>query len=264
MEKALINFSFDDGRLNNYTIAYPILKRFKCPATFNITTGFVKGEFKPGELTYGPPMTMDMVKEVFQDPTIEIAGHGYWHNNSLKDIIEGIVTLKEELGVEKLTSYGNGFASPGTGLNKDTYKKDMEIELEHIDLTYIRLSLRNMSMKRIRSLARKASRILHWPFLYRLAYKDTLMDEHDDKFLYSIPVLSSITVKEIMAIINQAVMEKKACVLMLHSIVEKNAVCDPWDYEVDKFIKLLQELTMLQDKGLLRLTTSMDIFKNLR
>ena len=51
---------------------------------------------------------------------------------------------------------------------------------------------------------------------------------------------------------------------MLHSIVEKNAVCDPWDYEVDKFIKLLQELTMLQDKGLLRLTTSMDIFKNLR
>ena len=90
------------------------------------------------------------------------------------------------------------------------------------------------------------------------------MDEHDDKFLYSIPVLSSITVKEIMAIINQAVIEKKACVLMLHSIVEKNAVCDPWDYEVDKFIKLLQELTMLQDKGLLRLTTSMDIFKNLR
>lgn len=73
----------------------------------------MKGEFKPGELTYGPPMTMDMVKEVFQDPTIEIAGHGYWHNNSLKDIIEGIVTLKEELGVEKLTSYGNGFASPG-------------------------------------------------------------------------------------------------------------------------------------------------------
>ena len=64
MEKALINFSFDDGRLNNYTIAYPILKRFKCPATFNITTGFVKGEFKQGKLTYGPPMTMDMVKEV--------------------------------------------------------------------------------------------------------------------------------------------------------------------------------------------------------
>ena len=43
MEKAIIAFSFDDGRLDNYTNAYPILKKHHLPATFNITSGYIKG-----------------------------------------------------------------------------------------------------------------------------------------------------------------------------------------------------------------------------
>lgn len=48
MERALINFSFDDGRRDNFDIAYPILKHYDCPATFNITTGYITGEMKKG------------------------------------------------------------------------------------------------------------------------------------------------------------------------------------------------------------------------
>ena len=32
MKRALINFSFDDGRRDNFEIAYPILKQYDCPA----------------------------------------------------------------------------------------------------------------------------------------------------------------------------------------------------------------------------------------
>ena len=42
--KALISFSFDDGRIDNYEILYPLLKQYNLPATLNITTGFVKGD----------------------------------------------------------------------------------------------------------------------------------------------------------------------------------------------------------------------------
>lgn len=61
MERALINFSFDDGRRDNFEIAYPILKLYDCPATFNITTGYITGEMKRGVLTYAEPMSMAQI-----------------------------------------------------------------------------------------------------------------------------------------------------------------------------------------------------------
>ena len=47
------------------------------------------------------------------------------------------------------------------------------------------------------------------------------MSSAEDVFLYAVPILSSISVAEIMALVRRAVKEKKACVLMMHSIVEK-------------------------------------------
>ncbi|GEM_PF-2918840 len=43
----LINFSFDDGREDNYTMAYPILKKLSIPATINITTRFISSSTPP-------------------------------------------------------------------------------------------------------------------------------------------------------------------------------------------------------------------------
>jgi peptidoglycan/xylan/chitin deacetylase (PgdA/CDA1 family) len=42
-ERALA-ITFDDGYRNNYTDAYPVLKKHGVPATFFITTGFVEGQ----------------------------------------------------------------------------------------------------------------------------------------------------------------------------------------------------------------------------
>lgn len=123
MGKTLISLSFDDGRVDNYTVAVPILKEYGLPATFNITTGYVVDREKNGSPTDVAPMTVDMVREIFHDRRFEIAGHGYQHRNTYEDIKKGIEELKKLLGVDMLTDDGDGFASPGTNLTNEAWTK---------------------------------------------------------------------------------------------------------------------------------------------
>ena len=63
MQQALIGLSFDDARADTFLYGYPILKKYNLPATFNITTGFVKGECRDFVPNWVKPMTVDMVKK---------------------------------------------------------------------------------------------------------------------------------------------------------------------------------------------------------
>ncbi len=261
LDKCLVSLSFDDGRIDNYTIAYPILKKMDMPATFNITTGYVGNKLKPGNPTDVKPMSMDMVKELFSNKAFEIAGHGWAHQNDIKDIDKGFEELKISLNVDMLTPLGDGFASPGTGLNKETWQK-LTRDGKH-NIRYARVSLRYKSHKMLKTLTRKASRILRMPCLYRMAYQDTLMDSVDGGLLYSIPVLSSITVNELKAVINHAVKTKQAVVLMFHSIVPDGNVHDNWDYESGKFTAFCDFLKQQEGDGRLQVCTSMELWKQL-
>lgn len=52
--------------------------------------------------------------------------------------------------------------------------------------------------------------------------------------------------------------------LMMHSIVEKGRIQDPWDFEKDKFESLVHEIKKLQTEGKLTITTSMNIYQQLK
>ncbi len=254
----LVNLSFDDGRIDNYTIAYHILKKYHLPATFNITTGYINGEMEHGNPTDVAPMTVDMVKELAGCPEYEIAGHGHLHQNNEEDIVKGIDNLKSLAGKETLTDVGNGFASPGTGLNKDVWERLCK---KNPDISYARVSLRYKSFPRLKTFLRKLSRVVSLPILYRMAYADTLISENDNQegYLYSVPVLSTVTVSQIDALLRYAIKHNRGCILMLHSIAEDGKVHDNWDYERSKFEELCRLLADYQDKGLLQVTTSAHI-----
>lgn len=261
MEKAFVSFSFDDGRIDNYSIAYPILKHYQLPATFNITTGYVEGKFQKGRLTYADAMNMQMVAELFRDPLMEIAGHGYWHMNTVEDIVQGVTELKRHLNASDGTI--NGFASPGTGLTMGYYREHQQ-ELVGHGIEYVRLSLRYLSNTRIKTFIRKLSRVLPFPVLYRLAYQDTLMDTVENGIVYSVPVLSSISFAQLKSLISYAIKHKKACILMLHSIVEDGKVRDNWDYEKSKLESLCNYLSVIQQHGQLEVVTSQKVYELLR
>lgn len=258
MEKAIIAFSFDDGRLDNYTIAYPILKKYNLPATFNLTSSYIKGNIDKVKFDFPEPMSIDMVHEMFNNPLIEIAGHGNQHVNTTEDIVSGIKELQELLNVDNLNNGANGFASPGSDLTEKMYN-DMKSVLVSNNIRYVRISCRYTSFKRLKILCRKLSRIVKWPWLYKLAYQDTLVSEIKDGIIYSIPILSSVTPKQIDAIIRKAIEEKKACVFMFHSIVAVESMRNTWDYSCENFEHICQILFKYRKMGVLDVKTVMDL-----
>ena len=259
LDKGYISLSFDDGREDNYINAYPILKEHNLPATFNIAMAYVEGKMNNTQIFGMPPMTLTMLNEMAKNELFEIAGHGYWHLNTKEDILEGINALNSFLEKNQLTKHGNGFASPGSDLTIENYLSIKE-DLDLANIQYVRISSRFSKFSKIKLLLRKANRILHIPFIYRFVYQDTLMDCSDNQILWSIPILSSITYQEIISIIDLAIKEKKACVLMFHSIIDGKSIKDNWSYSTEQFNRICIYLSRKRKEGILDVLTSMDMY----
>ncbi len=217
----------------------------------------------PLNLCKAKPLAVSQLEELFADPQIEIAGHGAYHKNSLEDILLGITELREMLSADTLYKGANGFASPGSGLTKEQYLR-IKPQLDANQVAYVRTSLRYKSFPFIKTFIRKISRAVPIPFIYKIAYRDTLISNVDEGILYSVPVLSSISSAEIISLVNSAVRQGKSLILMFHSIVPDGMVRDNWDYEESKFRAICNKLVQLQNKGKLCVKTSMDIYNHYR
>jgi len=100
--------TFDDGNITNYTIAYPILKKFHYPATFFVISGVTGSD--PDRMNW------EQVKEMAKHG-MTIGSHTVNHDNLAKmklgparaEIIDSKKAIEDKLGVEvKYFSYPNG------------------------------------------------------------------------------------------------------------------------------------------------------------
>lgn len=253
--KSMISLSFDDGREDNVRVALPILKRYGHKATFNITTGYVDGssESNPCEIA---PITVDDVVKLHKSGH-EIACHGDKHLNTTEDILCGYYKLSQWLGCNL------GFASPGTGFVKDDKAVAL---LKQKGLKYIRLSMRYNNMKSLKVFTRKLSRLIPFlPCLYRLAYQDTCFANIDSSYVYSVPVLHSVSFGQLKNLIEYAIKKDKHLVLMLHSVryPSEEMYSDPWTMDVDIFNALCAYLAEKQTEGKCEVLTTMQIYDKL-
>lgn len=90
-----VALTFDDGYKDNYTIAYPILKQYKYPATLFIYPYYVSNG--------GAAITWEMLKEMAADPLIKIQSHTFTHTNLNKTTRQGNAALKHEIVDSKNT-----------------------------------------------------------------------------------------------------------------------------------------------------------------
>lgn len=249
--EAIVAFSFDDGREDNFRVVQDILKPSNLPATFNITTGYVDGTCPPNlRPTQTPAMEVEEVRKLDQDPLFELALHGDRHLNIPEDIAEGRRKLMDWLGREEPCAFG--FASPGSGLNL-TELSFLGQEPFRSGVTYVRTSLRCKSLPHVRILARKAGRVLHLPIFYKLAYGDTLLKQKEGRILYSVPVMGDTRVSQILALIELCIRRKSAVILMFHSIEKEPQ--DTWSWREDRFLNLCRYLVDQRKKGNLQIYT---------
>jgi len=68
--------TFDDGYLNNYTVAFPILKELDMKATIFVVTGRMGVD---GVVTY-PHFTWEQAKQMYDSGYIDIQSHTHFHS----------------------------------------------------------------------------------------------------------------------------------------------------------------------------------------
>jgi peptidoglycan/xylan/chitin deacetylase (PgdA/CDA1 family) len=122
----LVVLTFDDASKSHYTIARPLLKKYKFGATFFVTEGF---DFPTNKKDY---MTWDEIKKLHDDG-FEIGNHTRDHKGvsaeSIRDLsaqVKGINARCKEHGIPEPTS----FAYPGNSIAKEALAvlKDLGIQ----------------------------------------------------------------------------------------------------------------------------------------
>lgn len=241
-EKGIAVISVDDGSADNYRL-YRLLKEYGIPATFNIVTARI------GEEGY---LTLEQLREIHNDPLMEIACHGHTHKNSDEDILLGNKHLFEWLG----EGDGKiGFASPGSDMKQDFVAQN-EAHLREMGLLYVRSatnfkpSPRHLELMEALKAQNAAEKVLR--NVSQLIYR------FDGMFIPSAVVHNYTLPEDLMSLADLAATERACLVFMLHRVKKQGepAWDNTWSYDLDKTEAFLKYLKQMQDRGELTLLTT--------
>ena len=121
-DQPFVCLTFDDGYSDNFTIAYPILKRLNVPFAIYVTTGYIDGTAKMWWYDETNVMNWEQLKKLSIDPLCTIGAHTISHPRlttlSDKDAREEIFSSKQRL-MEILGMPVNHFSYPHGDYNAD-------------------------------------------------------------------------------------------------------------------------------------------------
>lgn len=134
--KRFICVTFDDGYRDNYTHAYPLLKRLNVPFTVYVTTGFIDNRLP---MWWYPNqhlgMSAEELRQLDVDPLCTIGAHTVSHPKldtlSYKEQYKEIADSKQEL--EQLLGHPiQHFSFPHGAHNEDTLAICRELEFQTV------------------------------------------------------------------------------------------------------------------------------------
>lgn len=252
-----ISFTFDDGRKDNYDIAFPIMKSFDLSATLFCTTGYIDGSFRSEDWKSAEaPLTINELKELKQSGW-EIALHGDCHTTNLQDSLSS----KKKMEDWDLKEISYGFSIP----NSNASVNDVSDIANSGFISYIRKG-RNTDTSTL------FAKILFGLYTYlksKKAYKKfnapntntlPLKNKYD---ICSLVIRRGDNPKFISDFI-KAIPDNTWTVFMFHSILPKanekyNA--DPWTYSDVSFEKICAEMKQLQNENICKVVTMQDMIK---
>lgn len=231
-------FSFDDGRSDTFSNAFPVLSRYGFTATVNIATDFINNpqNYKNFKSAGNMAMTWDEIL-ILQENGWEIASHSHTHVNDGEDVR----ISREELQKHGIHTDVMGFASPNSVVDRNNYlqlKENMPAEICYMrsglqvkreGLVYAGLTLLNRWIKSPKLLCLLNNRC-------KLKMKPTLTNEP----MLSVGISADMPVKSVISLLKR-LSENECYILMFHSILSKREdvqKVDDWWWDIEKFEKL--------------------------
>ena len=256
-----IIMSFDDGRKDNYRVAKDVLEPLGIPATFNVTTGYIKNDIdekdKPGPHS---PMTIDELKELSSNDLFEIAGHGVTHDNEIHNLLNSVIELRDICGDGKKIC---GIASPHSEFDLKQFEEAKELFMSN-GICYLRISNDYSKMSRIKIWVRRFNRILHSGSLYYWVNNDSIMD-NPSELLFSIPVIRDNRLHEVKSFVEKALKRREngICILMFHSILfpEDKYYNDLFSWDFCDFRLLCEFFDKLREKKKVDIVTTSSLYE---
>lgn len=244
-----ISFSFDDSRVDTYTVAYPIMCEFGIKGTVNVISNFVINPEKwEGFPSARNPMTVEQLL-LWQEKGNEIACHGSSHMNTREDVLNNCREL-ETLGLKTGVI---GFASPNS-----------EVHMGNLDSTGIGSLLDEGIIAYIRSgeqVRRNGivymvmcvlERLFHSKRLFWYLNKNNIFT-CDKRIIKAIAIKSYTKPKQINYLIEKMQNEENA-VFMFHSILNKQMPGygkDFYYWDSEYFARLCNDLVNRDDVKIL-------------
>lgn len=253
-----VSLTFDDGRKDSVEAIRDKLIPRGISSTLFVTTGYVDGTCPPNRLpTLKPAMTIEDVRELFQEPLVEIGLHGDQHLNEDWDIKEGRRKLLEWLSIPE--SHVFGFASPSTRFPEKTFLESND-HLFTQQISYMLLGICVSDLRWIRVISRKISRVFHSGMLYKVAYRNTLTPNSPSRIIYRIPVMGDITYHQLRSIVKSAIKAQENVVFMFHSITDDG---DRWSWGKTKFDRFCDLLVQYKLQGTIDIVTAKDLYEEI-
>ena len=238
-------FSFDDGRIDTYTNAYPILRKYNMPFTLNVCTDFVE---HPEHFTcFGSAdnksVSVDNLVEM-QNNGVEIACHGHLHLNTKDDVLANISALADMgLNVDPI-----GFASPNSAIREDNAAELLELVNEG-RLAYIRSGIQVRREGMLFAALSLLERKLHSPLLFYKLNKRCILKGEKQSILLSVGIHKGVTLKQLISFVDK-MKDGETVIFMFHSILNKTDVGygrDNWFFDLERFEQLCKSLSEKSD-----------------
>lgn len=248
-KRAMVTFSFDDGREDTFRVAFDIMKEYGLVGTIHVITGWVDGSWSKSNSPFvaNGSMNIEQIKECY-DHGFEITSHGDKHCNDADD-------LKTSLG--KLIQWGVvgidclGFSSPNSEL---TIEKRAQIEkvINNNNIKYVRigrsskcysLHMKIVYLLQLLTCSKRLFRI----FNEYNSINSLLAPMNKTFVLPSSIIKSNNSAQQVIELLQKSISDKSWNILMLHSILQpqdEGYGKDPWHWGVGEFRELCQWLSI--------------------
>ena len=242
-----VSITFDDGREDNYSIAFPILRKNGISATVYCTTGFIDGTWTKKADWYSAEesLSIDQIREL-QDNGWEIALHGDRHIAEKKDTQNALKKMAEW-----------GFLTKPIGMSLPDSRSESGV-LDIIQ-AYIPNTINYIRGGRERDTKRLSSKILFGLYtLFRIQAAYNLFNKANVVYFQNkVPrLVPSVVIRlqdkpDMVIKFIRYLPDDTWVSLMLHSIHSDEKVYknDPWNWKQSKFERLCKSLKAMMDEG---------------